>query len=112
MPGYFELKAAAGGQFMFNLKAGNHETLLTSEPYASKQSAIGGIASVQKNASSDERYQRKTASDKSPYFALTAANGESIGKSEMYSSVSAMEGGIASVKANAPSASTKDLTQT
>ena len=35
---------------------------------------------------------------------------ESLGKSEMYSSSSAMEGGIASVKANAPTATTKDLT--
>ena len=29
MSGYFELKPAAGGQFMWNLKAGNHEVILT-----------------------------------------------------------------------------------
>lgn len=95
---------------MFNLKAGNHEIILTSERYVSKQSAKGGIESVQKNAASDERFQRKTAKDNSPYFVLVAVNGETIGRSEMYSSKSAMEGGIASVKTNAPSAPTKDLT--
>ena len=36
MPGWFELKTAAGGQYMFNLKAGNAEIILTSERYAPK----------------------------------------------------------------------------
>lgn len=110
MAGYFELKSAAGSQFMFNLKAGNHEVILTSERYKSKQAAEEGIASVQKNAGADDRYQRKAAQDQSPYFLLLATNGEVIGKSEMYSSTSAMESGIDSVKKNAPQAPTKDLT--
>lgn len=110
MAGYFELSNAAGGQFKFNLKAANHQVILTSETYKAKVTAEGGIASVKKNAGSDERYQRKTAKDGSPYFVLTATNGEIIGKSEMYSSASAMENGIASVKANAPTVPTKDLT--
>ena len=110
MAGYFELTTAAGAQFKFNLKAGNHEIILSSELYKSKQSALGGISSVQKNASDDSRYHRKTAKDSSPYFTLVAGNGEALGRSEMYSSTQAMEGGIASVKANAPSAATKDLT--
>lgn len=110
MAGYFELKSS-GSQTMFNLKAGNHEVILTSERYASKQAAEGGIASVKKNAPDDGRYQRKTATNGSPYFVLVATNGETLGKSEMYSSAAAMEGGIASVKANAPTAPTKDLTE-
>ena len=110
MAGYFELKSAAGSQFMFNLKAGNHEVILTSERYAQKQAATGGIDSVKKNAPDDARYQRKTATNGAPYFVLTGANGQAIGKSEMYSSTSAMENGIASVKTNAPSAPTHDLT--
>lgn len=109
MAGYFELKPS-GEQFMFNLKAGNHEVILTSERYASKQGAQGGIESVKKNAADDARYQRKTASNGSPFFVLTAANGEALGRSEMYASTASMEGGIASVKANATTASTKDLT--
>lgn len=91
------------------MKAANHQVILTSESYASKAGAEGGIASVQKNAASDERYQRKTAKDNSPFFTLVATNGEVIGKSEMCSSTSAMEAGIASVKSNAPGATIKVL---
>lgn len=110
MAGYFELKPAAGGKYMFNLKAANHQVVLTSETYSAKGSAEDGIASAKKNAPDDKRYERKTAKDGSPYFVLTATNGQTIGKSEMYSSASAMENGIASVKANAPTADVKDLT--
>jgi len=39
MAGYFKLDTAKDGQFFFNLKAGNHETVLTSELYKQKQSA-------------------------------------------------------------------------
>lgn len=46
MPGKFELKSAANGQFMFNLKAANGEIILTSELYAAKASALNGIESV------------------------------------------------------------------
>lgn len=109
MSSFFEIKADASGQFMFNLKAANNQVILTSQSYDSKQGAMAGIESVQKNAPADDRYERKTGKDGSPYFVLVATNGETIGKSEMYSSAGAMEGGIASVKANAPSATTKDI---
>ncbi len=110
MAGYFELKSAAAGAFSFNLKAANHQVILTSEIYTTKAAAEGGIESVKKNAADDARYQRKVAKDNSPYFLLTAGNGQTIGKSEMYASASAMDSGIASVKANAPAAAVKDLT--
>ena len=71
---------------MFNLKAGNHEVILTSERYATKAGAENGIASVKENAALDERYQRKMSKDNAPYFVLVAANGQTIGRSEMYSS--------------------------
>lgn len=107
MAGYYQLKRS-GDQFMFNLKAGNHETILTSERYSSKQAAEGGIASCRSNTETDGRYVRKTSTGNQPYFVLTAANGQTLGRSEMYSSTSAMENGIASCKTNGPSAPTKD----
>jgi len=107
MSGYFHLKRS-GAQYLFNLKAGNHEPILTSQRYDSKASAQGGILSVQQNAGIDERYKRQTAKNGSPYFTLTAGNGQVIGTSEMYSSASARDNGIASVKANAPSAQIRD----
>ena len=107
--GYYDLKRS-GDQYMFNLKAGNHEVILTSERYVTKASAQNGIASVRQNSSLDERYQRKTATNGLPYFTLTAPNGQAIGRSEMYSSITARESGIVSVKANGPSTVVKDNT--
>ncbi len=48
---------------------------------------------------------------KQPFFVLTATNGQIIGKSEMYSLVSAMENGIQSVKNNGPVAASEDSTK-
>ena len=108
MAAKFEIKKSADEQFMFNLKAANGEVILTSETYRQKRSAEQGIASVKANAGDDSHFERKTAKDGSPYFVLKAANGEIIGKSEMYSSVAAMEKGLASVVKNAAEAEIVD----
>jgi len=97
--GYFVL-TKSGIQFKFLLKAGNHETILSSELYATKSSAQSGIASVKANSNNDASYGRMTSKDDRPYFVLKAGNGEVIGTSELYSSTSAAEKGIASCKAN------------
>jgi uncharacterized protein YegP (UPF0339 family) len=99
--GYF-LLTKSGNQFKFVLKAGNHETILSSELYAAKASAVNGIASVKSNSGNDANYERKTSKDDDDkaYFVLKAANGEIIGTSEMYSSTSAAGKGIESCKAN------------
>ena len=97
------------GQFHFNLKAGNGEIILSSEMYKAKSSAENGIESVKKNAPDDDRYERKETTGGQPYFVLKAGNGEQIGRSESYSSKSAMENGIESVKKNAPDAKVEDL---
>lgn len=110
MAGKFVLKKSSNGQFYFHLQASNGETILRSEQYGTKASAEGGINSVKKNAPLDERYERKTAKNGQLMFNLKAANHEIIGTSETYASESARENGIASVKANAPSATTDDQT--
>jgi len=110
MTGKFELKKGSSGKFRFNLKAGNGQVILSSESYETKQSAEKGIESVKKNAPDDNAFERKTASNGESYFVLKAGNGEPIGRSETYSTVSAMENGIDSVKQNALSASVEDLT--
>ncbi len=109
MKGYFQLASSAAGRFRFNLRAGNHQVILTSQSYTTKQGALDGIESVRANAPIAARFERKVAKDSSPYFVLLAANGQTIGKSEMYSTNAAMEGGIASVMSNGPSTSVKGL---
>lgn len=106
--GYYELKK--GSKFSFNLKAANHQVILSSQAYESKASAENGIESVQSNCGEDDCYERKTAKSGQAFFVLKAKNGQVIGQSEMYESESAMENGIESVKNNGPSREVKDLT--
>ena len=68
MAGWFELSKSSDNQFRFVLKAGNGETILTSELYTSKASAEKGIASVRSNSPQEERYEKKTASNGKFYF--------------------------------------------
>ena len=78
--------------------------------YEAKASALNGIESVKKNAADDSRFERLVAKNGSPYFSLKAGNGQVIGSSEMYSSASSRDNGIASCKTNAPGAATDDQT--
>jgi len=88
------------------LVAQNHEVILTSENYSSKQMALKGIASVRVNY----LYDRLVARDGSPYFNLVAQNGEVIGRSEMYSSDNARDTGIEAVKKYGRDAEVRDKT--
>lgn len=110
MAGRYDLKISPSGKYMFNLKAGNSQIILVSELYESKSAAENGIASVQKNAADDTKYERKESKNGDPFFVLKAGNGQVIGKSEMYSSESAMENGIESVKTNGPTTDIADNT--
>src|SRR5262249_40347097 len=110
MAAKYELKPATGGKFMFNLKAANGQTILTSETYDTKKGAEKGIAAVMKNAANEARYERKTSKKGEPYFVLKASNGEIIGKSEIYTTTKSMERGIASVKKNGPESRIDDQT--
>jgi uncharacterized protein YegP (UPF0339 family) len=108
MTGSFVIEKGSTGKFRFNLRAGNNEIILTSETYEAKAGAENGIASVRKNSQDDARFTRKTATNGSPYFVLTATNGQVIGTSEMYSSTAARDNGIKSVATNAPDAKVVD----
>jgi len=46
----YERKQAKNGKPMFNLKAGNHQIIGTSEQYESNSACENGIASIKKNA--------------------------------------------------------------
>ena len=110
MAGYFELSKSSDGQFRFALKAGNHETILTSELYKTKAAAENGIESVQKNCGEAARYEKKVAANGKHHFNLKAANHQVIGSSQMYASEAACDNGIDSVKTNGKSTTIKDST--
>jgi uncharacterized protein YegP (UPF0339 family) len=109
MNGWYEI-SKVGDQFRFVLKAGNAETILTSELYTTRAAADNGIASVQTNSVLDERYAREVAKNDKPYFNLKAGNHQIIGTSQMYASDASRDNGITSVKTNGPTTKIKDLT--
>ncbi len=109
--GYYEIKQAKDGQFHFNLKAGNHEIILSSELYTTKSACENGIESVQKNSGDEALYETREAKNGKPYFVLKAKNHQEIGRSEMYESTSACDNGISSVQKNGSSSEVKDKSE-
>jgi hypothetical protein len=110
MTGKYVIESANDEQFYFNLKAVNGQVILTSEMYKAKANAQNGIESIQNNSATDDNYERKESKTRKPYFVLKALNQQIIGQSQMYSSTTAMEAGIASVKHNGPGKTVEDLT--
>lgn len=110
MNGRFVL-TASGDRFLFNLKAGNSEIILTSERYTAKASALNAIEAVRESARFDDGFLRRTSSGGQPYFVLCAANRQVLGTSELYWSTAARDQGIASLQRIAPTALVDDQTR-
>ncbi|MEJ2176497.1 MAG: YegP family protein [Gammaproteobacteria bacterium] len=109
MPGKFEIYKDKAGEFRFRLKSGNGQNILAGEGYKSKSGCMNGIESVKKNAADDARYERKETAAGKHAFNLKASNNQVIGSSQSYDSADSRDGGIASVKTNAPTATVEDL---
>ncbi len=109
MAGWYELSKNDKGQYHFVLKAGNAEVILRSETYESRAAAQNGIASVQKNSPSEERYERKQSTNDKFFFNLKAANHQVIGTSQMYGTTAARDKGIESVKNNGATETIKEI---
>ncbi len=108
MLGWYILSKNEKNQFWFVLKAANSQTILQSEMYTTKAAAQSGIASVQKNCTNDDRFERKIAKNEEHFFVLKAGNGEIIGKSETYTTKQSCENGIESVKKNGVTTTIKE----
>lgn len=104
MAGKFVISKGKDGQDYFVLKAGNGETILQSEGYKTRTSCANGIESVRKNAKDESRFECRKARNGKQYFVLKAANGQEIGRSQMYKSDSGCRNGIKSVARNAATA--------
>ncbi len=112
--GKFVIRQTNSG-FKFDLKAGNGETIATSEVYTTEAACLKGAESVAKNAPEAnlhdltgeemevkhpkfELYEDKAGEFR---FRLKARNGEIIATSEGYKSKSSCLNGIESVRKNA-----------
>ncbi len=100
----FETYKDKAGEFRFRLTAGNGQTILSSEGYKAIASCKNGIESVRKNSQNDGMFERLESKTGQFHFNLKSVNGQVIGSSQMYTTSSAMENGIESVKKNAPDA--------
>ncbi len=117
--GKFEIKPAKNGEYVFNLKAGNGEVILSGgETYTSVDSAKKGCESVKTNAKAPvedqtvENYEKLGNPKYELYkdnggefrFRLKAGNGVNIGRSEGYKAKASAQNGIESIGKNAPDA--------
>lgn len=107
----FEVYKGKDDQFYFRLRAANNEIVLSSEGYVSKDGCLNGVESVKSNAPMIKHYQKKQSSDNKYYFLLVAANGQTIGNSEMYNTEAARDHGIDVVHDVAPKAEVEILTE-
>lgn len=104
MAGKFECYKDKAGEFRFRLKAGNGNTILSSEGYKSKSGCANGIESVRKNSQDPDRFVHKETETGKFRFSLTAKNRQVIGTSQNYDSKSGCDNGAKSVARNAPDA--------
>jgi len=111
MAAKFEIYKDKAGEFRFRLKATNGQTILASEGYKARAGCMNGVESVRKNAPDDARYERKATESGKYRFNLKSGNNQVIGTSESYETEKARDGGIESVKKNAPVAVIADMTE-
>ncbi len=103
MKGYYQLIEGNGGGFMFTLRAGNHETILESRVYWSRQAAMDAVQRVRECSQDPLRYVKREHPEGTHYFELQGDNGQWLGRSVGCTNRSALAAGIASVQRNAPS---------
>lgn len=119
--GYFVFKKTNTG-VKFDLVAGNHEVIATSEVYKSDSSCKKGIASVRRNApiaNVEDKTEEPVVTARCPKFEiytdkagefrfrLKATNGQIIAVSEGYVAKASCLNGIESVRKNAADADIK-----
>ena len=109
MAGKFEIFKDKGGKFRYRLKSGNGEIVLASQGYVSKAGCKNGVASVQKNCSNNDCFDKKKAKN-GFRFNLKSTNGQVIGTSETYKTEKACDNGMAAVTRAAKGAKVVDLT--
>ncbi len=105
----FKILEAVNGEYYFNLVAGNHQIIATSETYVTQAGAEQGAETVQRiapeavsaqAAGAGPKFESFKGSDGQTYFRLRAGNGEIVLQSEGYASPGGAESGIDSVEAH------------
>jgi uncharacterized protein len=109
LKGYFQLIEGHDGGFMFALRAGNHETVLESRVYWSRQAALDAVVQTRECSQDPEKFVKIESSDGSYFFELRDAAGKLLGRGPARKTRAALNAGIASVQRNAASEAFRGL---
>ena len=94
--------------FSFAFIDGAGKTVVRSENYKARKSALNGIESVKKNCQDDNRYEMKESKNGKFYFNVKASNGQIVGTSMMYASEADRAAAIAELKSDGPGAAVEE----
>lgn len=103
-------KSDAAEPFTFAFRDAGGKSILRSENYKAKSSAVNGIESVKKNCVNDARYEMKESSNGKFFFNLKSSNGQVVATSAMFDSADTRDACIADLKSQAPGAAVDDQT--
>lgn len=107
----YEVFKDTRGEFRFNLKSKNYQTILTSsEGYTNKTDCLHAIGICQRNSPYERYYDKRTTVSSKYYFTLRSDNGRDIGRSEDYNSSYSRDEGIKDVQRDGPTQTVVDLT--
>lgn len=109
LKGYFQMIEGHDGGFMFALRAGNHETVLESRVYWSRQAALDAVVQARECSQDPEKFVKMEGSDGSHYFELHDTGGKLLGRGPSRKTRAALNAGIASVQRNAVSQAFRGL---
>jgi uncharacterized protein YegP (UPF0339 family) len=105
----FQLKKFQDGQYIFNLTSSNGEIFFYGEKFSTKEHCLNAIEYLKYISEKLDHYDVKMAKGGQIYFNLTKANGEIIGKSGLFSSISELSDGMDKVRKTAPIAEIQEL---
>lgn len=109
MKGYYQLIEGHEGGFMFALRAGNHETILESRIYWSRQAALDAVAALRVASQDPARYRCREGEDGIHSFELLDAEGRVLAHSFGCRTRAGVLAGMASVQRNAPAENFRGL---
>jgi uncharacterized protein YegP (UPF0339 family) len=107
--GYYQLIEGHQGGFMFALRAGNHETILESRVFWSRQAALDAVDALRLHVQDVSRFVRHESPDGCHYFELLDAEGRVLGRSSGCTTRAGLAAGIASVQRNAAATAFRGL---
>ena len=94
-------KSEAKEPFSFSFVNANDESIVKSENYAAKRSALNGIESIKKNCTDDNRYELKESKNGKFFFNIKATNGQIIGTSKLFATEEIRNSSISQLKTEA-----------